>query len=424
MSNNLPPNLPALKAGWSMVKLSDVCEIIMGQSPPSSTYNIEKIGLPFFQGKAEFTEINPEVIKWCSLPKKIAEPNDILLSVRAPVGSTNIANQKCCIGRGLAAIRYSDCYKFIFYYLRKIEKELDKLGTGTTFKAISSKTLIELQIPLPPHSEQKKIVAKIEELFSELDSGVANLRKAKEQIKTYRQSVLAYAFTGNLTQERRTQSAELRMKKENSTLYAHHSTLPPGWKWVKLGEVAERIQYGYTESASKEQIGPKFLRITDIQNGNVIWDEVPYCKISDEEKKKYLLKDYDIVFARTGATVGKSFLIIGKIPESIFASYLIRIQLSKTVKPNYIYYFFQSNSYWRQISEGQVGIGQPNVNGRKLSQIVIPICPFEEQHQIVSEIERRFSVADKLEQTIDESLTNAGQLRQSILKKAFCGELV
>ena len=102
MNKNLPTN-------WSWVKLGDVCEIVMGQSPPSSTYNKEKKGLPFFQGKAEFSELYPEVRKWCSKPKKLAEPLDILVSVRAPVGSTNIVNQKCCIGRGLAALRYPDC---------------------------------------------------------------------------------------------------------------------------------------------------------------------------------------------------------------------------------------------------------------------------------------------------------------------------
>ena len=96
-SETLPPN-------WSWVKLGVVCEIVMGQSPPSSTYNTDQIGLPFFQGKAEFTELSPVIKKWCSEPKKIAEPLDILVSVRAPVGSSNIANQKCCIGRGLAAL--------------------------------------------------------------------------------------------------------------------------------------------------------------------------------------------------------------------------------------------------------------------------------------------------------------------------------
>ena len=101
---------------WQLKKLGEVCQIIMGQSPPSTTYNKNGIGLPFFQGKAEFTELYPIAEKWCNAPNKIAEPNDILLSVRAPVGTTNIANIKCCIGRGLAAIRY-DNYKYVFYFI-------------------------------------------------------------------------------------------------------------------------------------------------------------------------------------------------------------------------------------------------------------------------------------------------------------------
>jgi type I restriction enzyme, S subunit len=154
------------------VKLLRFCKIIMGQSPPSSTYNASGDGLPFFQGKAEFTELHPIPQKWCSSPKKTAEPNDILISVRAPVGATNIANQKCCIGRGLAAIRYPDCPKYIFYYFRLIEKELDEYGTGSTFKAISGNVLKNLEIPFPPVETQHRIVEKIEELFSELESGV------------------------------------------------------------------------------------------------------------------------------------------------------------------------------------------------------------------------------------------------------------
>src|SRR5690348_4170869 len=129
-----------LPKDWKCVNLGEECTIIMGQSPPSTTYNNDGIGLPFFQGKAEFTELHPTVKKWCNAPNKIAEPNDILLSVRAPVGTTNIANKKCCIGRGLAAIRYEN-YKYIFYFLRSRQQELDSKGTGTTFRAISGETL-------------------------------------------------------------------------------------------------------------------------------------------------------------------------------------------------------------------------------------------------------------------------------------------
>ena len=263
------------------------------------------------------------------------------------------------------------------------------------------------QISLPPLPEQHRIVAKIEELFSSLDKGIENLKTAQAQLKTYRQAVLKWAFEGKLTNKN-----------------VKDGELPEGWKKGKVKDVAVGIQYGYTESSSKEIVGPKFLRITDIQDYKVKWDEVPYCPISEEEKGKYLLQDGDLVFARTGATVGKSFLIKGNIPESIFASYLIRLRFPKAVSDKYVWYYFLSPFYWSQIIDQQVGTGQPNVNGTKLGQLEIIVAPIAEQHRIVSEIETRLSVCDKLEESITQSLLQAEALRQSILKKAFEGKLV
>ena len=194
--------------------------------------------------------------------------------------------------------------------------------------------------------------------------------------------------------------------------------------WVRMGNVASSIQYGFTESASKEPIGPKFLRITDIQNGHVDWRSVPYCKIDNEKKHKYLLEEGDIVFARTGATVGKSYLLKSTFPECVFASYLIRVRFPTSISSSFVFNFFQSEIYWMQIRREQVGTGQPNVNGTKLSELIIPLSSFSEQETIVQEIETRLSIAEKLEQTIDESLNKAEALRQSILNKAFEGKLL
>lgn len=143
------------------VTISEVCEVIAGQSPPSDTYNQDKNGVPFFQGKADFGVLNPRVRYWCSKPTKISKPNDILFSVRAPVGPTNINNIEACIGRGLSAIRCGEKIelKFLLHYLRANENKIAALGTGSTFKAITIKTLKELQIPLPSLATQQKIAA-------------------------------------------------------------------------------------------------------------------------------------------------------------------------------------------------------------------------------------------------------------------------
>jgi len=204
---------------------------------------------------------------------------------------------------------------------------------------------------------------------------------------------------------------------------AEYPNLPASWQWARLGEIADNIQYGYTESSTDESIGPKFLRITDIQNNEVNWKSVPYCKIDDAKKQNYILKDGDLVFARTGATVGKSYLLKGDFPESVFASYLIRVRLLNEVSELFVYNFFQSLIYWKQITEGQVGIGQPNVNGTKLSLLIVPVAPLLEQRAIVSKIEQLFSELDNGISNLKLAQEQLKVYRQAVLKKAFEGEL-
>ena len=156
-----------------------------------------------------------------------------------------------------------------------------------------------------------------------------------------------------------------------------------GWMAKSISELYDKPQYGYTASAVTEEVGPHLLRITDIQDGSVDWGTVPYCDCPKPEK--YLLKKGDILFARTGATTGKSFLI-EECPASVFASYLIRLRVKKLLTPQYLYAFFQSPGYWEQISANTVGSAQPNCNATKLASVKVPIPPLEEQHHIVSHL--------------------------------------
>ena len=178
-------------------KLKDCCTIIAGQSPESKFYNTDGIGLPFFQGKADFGELYPTIRVYCSQPTKTAEKGDILLSVRAPVGPTNLAPCKVCIGRGLTAIRPSKelLTRYVLLYFRYFEAQLATKGTGTTFNSITQSIVKNLEIPIPPISEQERIVARIEEMFSQLDTAVETLQKTKAQLTVYRQAVLKEAFS-------------------------------------------------------------------------------------------------------------------------------------------------------------------------------------------------------------------------------------
>lgn len=198
---------------------------------------------------------------------------------------------------------------------------------------------------------------------------------------------------------------------------------PEEWKHTTIGDLSHNIQYGYTESAVDEPVGPKFLRISDIQDDEVDWDSTPYCEVSKDEKEKYLLREGDILFARTGGTVGKSFLIQENIPEAVFASYLIRIQLAEEVNERYVYYFFKSNDYWRQISEGKKGVGQANVNSTILSEIELPLPPQKEQERIVAKIEELFSKLDSSVSELQDTRNQLDRYRKSTLKAAMFGEL-
>lgn len=194
-------NLDKLPENWESKRLDEVAEIIMGQSPPSNTYNTEGKGLPFFQGKAEFGELHPKATKYCSVPKKVAKKDDILLSVRAPVGPVNIADVDCCIGRGLAAIRANEKvmnYKFLYLYMKFMEKDLSGKGRGSTFTAIRGKVVRGIQIPLPPTKTQHRLVAKLDSFFENYNKIKSEQDNITEILNALPNSVLNKAFKGEL----------------------------------------------------------------------------------------------------------------------------------------------------------------------------------------------------------------------------------
>lgn len=199
--------------------------------------------------------------------------------------------------------------------------------------------------------------------------------------------------------------------------------LPEGWVSPQLDEIATDINYGYTASSTSENIGPKMLRITDIQDNKVDWNSVPFCKIEDNQKDKYLLCNGDLVFARTGATVGKSFLINEDISNTVFASYLIRVRCNKKISSNYLSYFFRSPTYWSQITEFSAGIGQPNVNGSKLKKLNLPLASVYEQKTISEKLDTLLAQVDSAKVGLEQIPQILKRFRQAVLAAAMRGEL-
>jgi type I restriction enzyme, S subunit len=198
--------------------------------------------------------------------------------------------------------------------------------------------------------------------------------------------------------------------------------LPQGWVETTVGEVAADISYGFTAKARDGTSGPRYLRITDIQNNTVDWRSVPSCNIPAGRIAAYELRKGDLVFARTGATTGKSFLI-KTCPEAVFASYLIRVRPGNAVVPEFLAHFFQSASYWDQVSENISGSAQPNCNATKLSSLTVPIPPLSEQERIAAKLERLSARVDACQQRLAKVPVLLKRFRQSVLAAACSGQL-
>ena len=199
--------------------------------------------------------------------------------------------------------------------------------------------------------------------------------------------------------------------------------LPEGWCWTTVENISKSILYGVSESA-KVSGKYKLLRITDIQDNKVNWNTVPYTDYDEKKVRSYLLKKGDILFARTGATVGKSYLVDEISEESLYASYLIRVQIYDSICAEYIKLFFESDYYWQQIKLNSVGIGQPNVNGTVLSSLLIPLPPLPEQHRITRALTALFAQIDKIDEAKATLRTLVQRAKAKVLDLAIHGKLV
>ena len=260
------------------VALKDVCKINMGQSPDSSSYNDKKEGIPFYQGNADFGEKHPIPRVWCNAPTKIAQPKDILMSVRAPIGALNYAQEKCCIGRGLAAITPDKdklSLEFLYWFLRGKNSELNSKGTGSTFKAISKKTLEEIRVPLIDLEKQQKMAQALEKTYS-------------------------------VIQMRTKQSKELDdlIKARFVEMFGDPETNSKGWAEISLSEKLNVLGgYAFKSDQFEETGGIPVLRIGNINSGYFKPVNMVYWK-EDRSLERYAMYPGDLVMSLTG-TVGK-----------------------------------------------------------------------------------------------------------------------
>jgi type I restriction enzyme, S subunit len=285
--------------------------------------------------------------------------------------------------------------RFVEYAFQSdfLRKQIDNSVGATvgTFTITKAKNTL---IPVPPLHEQRRIVGILDEAFEGIATAKANAEKNLQNARALFESHLQSIFT---------QRGE-------------------GWVKKPLRDLS-RINYGYTESAAWEKVGPKFLRITDLRENGVDWSSVPHCTIELGDLPKYKLADGNIVFARTGATTGKSYLVTNP-PEAVFASYLIRVQLnSKELDSKFVNLFFQTHSYWESIRSGVSGSAQGGFNATKLGELVIPFPKLHEQQFIVAKLDSLREETQQVEFVYQRKLAALDELKKSLLHQAFSGEL-
>lgn len=407
---------------WKWTNLGEIIDYRMGKTPPRA----ETVywGKDFFwvsiadmvDGKI-ITETKEKISHKAFVERfnnQISPKGTLIMSFKLTVGRVSIL--------GMDAV-HNEAIISIFPFINTDDVLRDYLKTmlpflsvyGESKKAIkgftlNSTSLNNIPVPLPPLAEQKRIVAKIEALMPFVEQYAAASTKLNTLNASFpemmKKSILQEAVQGKLVpQDPNDEPASLLLKKiaeEKKRLIKEGKIkkqkplpeitedeipfdIPENWEWARWGIISESIQYGYNAPAL-ESGRIKMVRISDIQNNSVKWDTVPYCDIKEDIISEYLLKENDILFARTGGTVGKSFLVKGVDENAIYAGYLIRTRYSHNLCPEYLKYFMESDLYWRQLRNGTIATAQPNCNGQTLSKMLIPIPPLKEQYRIANKL--------------------------------------
>ena len=372
---------------WQVVRLGEVCGIKMGQSPPGSTYNTNGEGLPFFQGKADFGELHPVPRVWCTLPKKVAESGEILISVRAPVGPTNIAKEKCAIGRGLAAIRPRQLAdtKFLLYALRSQEDFWTQKGTGSTFQAITKTDLQQFLIPLPPLAEQRAIAHVLRT--------VQRAKEATERViaalKELKKSLMRYLFTyGPVPLD---QVDEVPLKETELGLIPEH------WQVVRLGEVVRHV----TDSINPGEVPHvKYIGLEHVTPGSIRLQRHGHA--SEVRSSKTMFRVGDVLVGKLRPYLDKAALAEW---DGVCSTDILVLRAGHRIASEFLAYLAHTPLFLSYAVSTMTGVNHPRTSWKALSTMVIPLPPRDEQCEIariLRAVDRRIEAEENRKRALEE----------------------
>lgn len=355
---------------WGATRLGEIGDIITGTTPGTKNrdyYNGKYMFItPFDMGDFKYVTKTAIMLSEAGMSVSKSLPrNTVMVTCIASIGKIAMASAKCCTNQQINSVickKNTDSH-FVYYVMQTKINTLKALAGQTAVPIVKKSLFSNIPIPLPSLSEQEKIA----EILSTVDQAIEKSNEIIEKTKELKKGLMQELLTRGIGHK--------KFKKTEI------GEIPVEWEIVGVRDVCRRPEYGYTQRATGKSIGPRFLRITDIQHGRVVWNNVPYCECSDSVKDKYILRPGDILFARTGATTGKSYLI-KDCPEAVFASYLIRIVTKEKIGCVFLYLVFNSFIYWRQIKQQMGGSAQGGVNASLLSNLKIPLPSLSEQNKI------------------------------------------
>lgn len=426
---------------WDIVKVGEISEFTNGFAFKSSDYEDSGVGI-IRMSDLKNGEISLQQLKYVSKhfltdlsPAIQVKPNDLVIGMSGSIGrpcfnrtdKTLLLNQR--VGK-LTPNLSLVTPEYLAISLASLEQHFLQISMGSAIKNLSTAQVKQTKVLLPPLAIQEIIVNHYQHFLSLLTNLNITLLSKETAATRFRNSAIASISTAESKAD--LQISWQRLKGNWEILTGNiqgiqpirlliHDLATKGiltsrgiFEEVVLKDIAE-INYGFTESATRMQVGPKFLRITDIQMGKVDWDSVPFCPISAADEDKHLLKDGDLVFARTGATTGKSFLLKNP-PRAVCASYLIRVRPDvNKVLPEYLYLYFQSGKYWEDVKSGLSGTAQGGFNSSKLGALSIRIPNLETQAEIVEKTNKLLQVCENL---------GAALAQQQILAEKFARSVV
>ena len=375
--------------------LSDVCAINMGQSPDSSSYNTSGDGLPFFQGNADFGDKYPVTRVWCNEPTKIAHAEDILISVRAPIGAMNYAKETCCIGRGVAAITPDKKLvspEFVFWLLKGKNAELNNKGTGSTFKAISRKVLEEVLIPDISLEQQIAFATQLESAYSIIQ-----------------------------TRQRQLCAFDTLIKARFVEIFGDMLINPMNWPEQRLGAVAEIVS-GITKGRkiqTTELFDVPYMAVSNVKDGYIDWTTVKTIAASTAEIEQYRLLPDDVLMTEGGDPdkLGRGAIIRNPPKDCIHQNHIFRVRLNQGyILPEFMEQYLQhqrAKRYFLGCAKQTTGIASINMTQLRALPMLMPPMKLQKQFDtFVSQV-------DKSKVVVQAALEKAQLLFDSLMQQYF-----